>query len=142
MAFAGHSPVQVPHPWHWAGYGNLTYIHGQNISDAEPMSRIPPTQGVLGLRWRDTEGRNWLDLYAWLVASQARLSARDVRDSRIPLGGTPGYATLNIRAGSFITKNQRVSLGIENITDKAYRVHGSGVDGPGINGHIGYELFY
>jgi outer membrane receptor protein involved in Fe transport len=127
----------------WSTYGNLTYTYGQNLTDDEPLSRIPPTQGIIGLRWRDAEARNWFDLYAWLVARQDRLSSRDLRDTvRIPPGGTPGYATLNLRLGSFITSNQRVTLGIENIFDKAYRVHGSGVDGPGISGHFGYELFY
>ena len=126
----------------WSFYGNLTYIYGQELTANEPMSRIPPTQGLLGLRWRDRQARNWFDIYGWLAARQDRLSARDIRDSRIPDGGTPGYATLNIRMGSYITRNQRISIGLENITDEAYRVHGSGVDGPGFSGHIGYELFY
>jgi len=126
----------------WSAYGNLTYIYGQNITDAEPLSRIPPTQGVIGLRWRDRRGCNWFDVYGWLVARQARLSARDVRDSRIPDGGTPGYGTVNVRLGRYIGRCQRITLGIENIFDQAYRVHGSGVDGPGISGTFGYELFY
>ncbi len=126
----------------WSFYGNLTYILGENLTDNEPLSRIPPTQGLIGLRWRDEEARNWLDFYAWLVARQDRLSVRDIRDSRIPPDGTPGYGTLNIRLGSTISRNQRITLGIENLTDRAYRVHGSGVDGPGISGHFGYELFY
>lgn len=126
----------------WSAYGNLTYIYGQNISDNEPLSRIPPTQGVIGLRWRDRQARRWFDAYGWLVATQDRLSDRDIRDSRIPDGGTPGYGTLNMRLGWCVGQHQRVTLGIENITDKAYRVHGSGVDGPGISGQFGYELFY
>ncbi len=126
----------------WSSYGNLAYVLGEDLGNAEPLSRIPPVQGVLGLRWRDEESRNWIDLYGWLVARQTRLSARDVRDSRIPPGGTPGYVTLNLRLGSYIGRNQRITLGIENLTDRAYRVHGSGVDGPGISGQFGYELFY
>ena len=60
----------------------------------------------------------------------------------IPIGGTPGYATLNVRLGSYITTNQRITLAVENILNEAYRVHGSGVDGPGISGIFGYELVY
>ncbi len=126
----------------WSFYGNLTYVYGQNVTDDEPLSRIPPIQGVVGLRWRDRQAQNWFELYGWLVAKQHRLSDRDERDSRIPEGGTPGYATVNVRCGSYISKNQRISLGIENIFDRAYRVHGSGVDGPGITGLVGYELFF
>jgi hypothetical protein len=33
----------------------------------------------------------------------------------------------------------RVSLALANITNKAYRVLGSGVDGPGFNAIFGYE---
>jgi outer membrane receptor for Fe3+-dicitrate len=83
-----------------------------------------------------------LDIYAWLVARQDRLSTRDVRDSRIPDGGTPGYHTVNVRFGTYIGQRQRISLGIENITNELYRVHGSGVDGPGISGTIGYEVVF
>ena len=124
----------------WSCFGNFTYIYGQNLSNNEPMSRIPPTQGILGLRWRDREARNWLELYGWLVARQDRLSARDIRDSRIPADGTPGYGTVNLRLGRSLGTNHRVTLGIENIFDELYRVHGSGVDGPGISGVFGYEL--
>jgi len=126
----------------WSIYGNYTYIYGINTTDNEPFSRIPPAQGVIGLRWRDREAANWFDVYGWLVARQDRLSDRDTRDSRIPPGGTPGYGTLNVRLGRQISDCQRVTLGIENILDKAYRVHGSGVDGPGISGQLGYEVVF
>ncbi|HGE70624.1 TPA: TonB-dependent receptor, partial [Candidatus Poribacteria bacterium] len=41
--------------------------------------------------------------------------------------------TLNIRAGINISDWSLLSVGIENITDRRYREHGSGVDGPGRN---------
>jgi hemoglobin/transferrin/lactoferrin receptor protein len=54
---------------------------------------------------------------------------------------TPGYGTLNLRAGTTYGEydQHRVSLVLENITDKYYRVHGSGVDGTGFNAIFGYE---
>jgi len=130
----------------WAAYGNFFYTYGLNRTADEPLSRIPPAQGVLGLRWREavdlgrTTGRNWLTLYAWMVGQQDRLSERDMRDSRIPEGGTPGFATINMRAGRYLGRNQLVSVGLENIFDKAYRVHGSGVDGPGITATLGWQV--
>jgi len=126
----------------WSTYGNFSYTYGQNVAASEPVSRIPPVQGVIGLRWRDREGRNWFKVYGWLVARQDRLSERDERDSRIPPGGTPGFGTVSVFFGKAIGERQRLTLGIENIFDKAYRVHGSGVDGPGISGTLGYELVY
>jgi len=123
----------------WAVHGNLWYTLGTNATDGEPVSRIPPTQGVIGLRWRDVAHRNWFAIYGWLVARQDRLSARDLRDSRIPDGGTPGYATINIRLGHSFDAGQRVLLNLENLTDREYRVHGSGVDGAGVSATLGYE---
>ncbi|MEE2707000.1 MAG: hypothetical protein VX988_08100, partial [Planctomycetota bacterium] len=82
------------------------------------------------------------DIYTWLVSRQNRLDpVRDVGDERIPPGGTPGYATLNMRLGrSFGDRGQhRFSLGLENITDEPYLVHGSGVFGTGFTARLGYS---
>lgn len=124
-------------------YGNFWYTYGQNTVADEPLSRIPPMQGIIGLRQRWNGGNDWFDFYAWLVDKQDRLSARDISDvRRIPSGGTPGYATFNLRYGRMITERQRLSLNLENIFDKQYRVHGSGSAGPGINAVLTYELLH
>ncbi len=136
--------VEVSASWafddEWTGYGNFWSTHGRNITDDEPVSRIPPSQGVVGIRWKEPGGNDWLDLFAWMARRQDRLSERDVRDSRIPPGGTPGYGTVTVRYGWQMTPKQSVVLGVENLFDQPYRVHGSGVDGPGISGTLGYEL--
>jgi outer membrane receptor protein involved in Fe transport len=125
----------------WSAYGNFWYTYGRDLERNEPFSRIPPTQGILGLRWRENHGRQWLDLYTWLVRRQDRYAAQNNIDARFPLGGTPGYGTLNLRMGTTLGQcdQHRVSLSLENLTDKAYRVLGSGVDGPGFNAIFGYE---
>ena len=125
----------------WSAYGNFWYTFGRNNTDAEPLSRIPPTQGILGLRRRWNEGKEWFDVYVWLVADQDRLSARDISDvNRIPVGGTPGYQTLNFRYARMIGSRQRIAVNFDNVFDEQYRVHGSGSDGPGIGATITYEL--
>ena len=115
----------------WSLYGNFWYTYGKNLVTAAPLSRIPPAQVLAGARWHDVRTRAYVDLFAWMVSRQDRLNFQDVSDSRIPPGGTPGYATFNIRCGQQLTPHQRVSLNLENIFDKHYRVHGSGVDGQG-----------
>ncbi len=128
----------------WSLYGNFWYTYGQDegLFD-EPLSRIPPTQGIVGLRNRWCGGANWLDMYAWIVAEQDRLSARDIADvNRIPAGGTPGYYTLNVRYGRLISERQRLSVNVENLTDVQYRVHGSGSAGAGIGAVLTYEMLY
>jgi len=128
----------------WSVYGNFAYQYGQNLEDDIPLSRIPPTQGIVGLRWRDEERRNWIDVYAWLVRKQDRLNFQDFTDARIPVGGTPGYQTYNVRVGRTlgVCRNHQVSLTLENLFDEAYRVHGSGVDGAGFNAVCGYTYLY
>lgn len=129
----------------WSLYGNFWYTYGINRVTDSPLSRVPPTQGILGLRWREQKLRSYFSIYAWLVRRQDRLEqVRDITDERIPPGGTPGYATLNLRAGrSFGCCDQhRVSLSLENITDKNYLVHGSGVFGTGFTARFGYRWVY
>jgi outer membrane receptor protein involved in Fe transport len=130
----------------WTAYGNFWYTLGRNRTDSEPMSRIPPTQGVVGLRWiqsvslEGSERGDWLDINLWLSRRQDRLSARDIRDSRIPAGGTPGFGVISARYGWQLSSNQSLILGVDNLVDRPYRVHGSGVDGSGISATVGYEL--
>ena len=128
----------------WSAYGSFWYTYGQDLERDEPFSRIPPTQGILGLRWREERGRQWFDVYTWLVRHQDRYAAQNNIDARFPLGGTPGYGTLNMRTGTTLglCDQHRVSLSLENLTDRAYRVLGSGVDGPGFNAIFGYEFVH
>jgi hemoglobin/transferrin/lactoferrin receptor protein len=129
----------------WSLYGNFWYAYGINLVTDSPLSRIPPTQGILGLRWRDPELRGYFAIYTWLVRRQDRLEqVRDITDERIPPGGTPGYATLNLRMGrTFGRRDQhRVGVSLENITDQAYLVHGSGVFGTGLTARFGYSWAY
>jgi len=124
----------------WSLYGNFSHVYGQDTQLNEPLSRVNPTQGIAGLRWRSECGMNWFDTYVWMVDRQDRLSARDLADHvRIPADGTPGYATFNVRIGHMLDEHQRIILNVYNITDKLYRVHGSGSDGPGIDVVLGYE---
>ncbi len=129
----------------WSLYGNFWYTYGINRVTNSPLSRVPPTQGILGFRWRERHLRSYFEVYTWMVRRQDRLEqVRDITDERIPIGGTPGYATLNMRVGrSYGDYDQhRVSLSLENITDKNYLVHGSGVFGTGATARLGYRLTY
>ena len=129
----------------WSVFGNFWYTYGKNRVTDSPLSRIPPAQGILGLRWSDQCRRTYFSMHTWMVRRQDRLDqVRDVTDERIPLGGTPGYATLNIRGGRTFGDEQqhRISIGLDNVTDKEYLVHGSGVFGTGFTARLGYSWVY
>lgn len=58
-------------------------------------------------------------------------------NSRVPLyTATAGWATLNVRAGIPLGERWQAMAALENFTDRNYRVHGSGVDSPGISGYL------
>lgn len=101
-------------------------------SPTEPGDRIPPLSGRLELSY-DTGGD--IRLGAWLkfASEQDRLSARDVRDVRIDPNGTGGWGILGARARWDVRGGWQFSLGVDNVLDKRYRVHGSGMDAPGRN---------
>ncbi|MBK8261670.1 MAG: hypothetical protein IPK80_10050 [Nannocystis sp.] len=54
----------------------------------------------------------------------------DLDDPRIPAGGTPGFAVVDLRAGYRWRPNALLSLVFENVGNAAYRYHGSAVNGP------------
>lgn len=121
----------------WVGT-SASYARGQNLRDHEPLSRVPPWNGRVGL------GRTWkrlhLDLAAatdW-AAAQRRLSGvtnpvptGDRADTRIPAGGTPGFAVFGLSGRWQAWSWAELGLRLENLLDKDYRVHGSGVNGGG-----------
>lgn len=63
-----------------------------------------------------------------------------MRDTqRIPPGGTPGYATLNLRTGYDWKGKVKVVAAVENLLDEDYRIHGSGYNQPGRNFKLSLE---
>jgi outer membrane receptor protein involved in Fe transport len=67
------------------------------------------------------------------AAEQDRLSARDIRDPRVNPDGTAGWVTANLRASWDLSDTWQLSASVENLLDKRYRVHGSGIDSVGRN---------
>lgn len=119
-----------------SAFGNFAWTYGQNLSDGEPLSRIPPARLLAGLRWQASSAW-WVEPFVEAVDGQDRLSARDAKDPRIADGGTPGYYTFNARAG-WKSKAHVVNIALNNISDKLYKVHGSGVYGPGREVKVSY----
>ncbi len=53
---------------------------------------------------------------------------------------TPGFATLNFRGGYRVRENSEFIWVLENVVDRNYRLHGSGVDSAGRNLQVSYVL--
>jgi hemoglobin/transferrin/lactoferrin receptor protein len=111
-------------------YGSLTYTYGDNKTKQEPMRRIPPLFGRLGLQYRNSAGW-WLKAELAMAGEQDRLAAGDKSDvrisSRLVDGVMPGWNCINLNAG-YQYKSVRIQASLLNLLDKAYRIYASGVD--------------
>jgi hemoglobin/transferrin/lactoferrin receptor protein len=114
-------------------FGNLTYTHGENETKKEPMRRIPPLFGKVGLRYTHPSG-SWIRTEWVMAGRQDRLAAGDKSDVRIKIrlidDAMPAWDVVNIYAG-YSYKFLSVQVSAQNIFDKAYRVYASGIDGYG-----------
>ncbi len=108
---------------------DLAWTEGTQTDLNEPMTRIPPFRGNLDLngQWRKHHGTfsvNW-------SARQDRLSQNDINDSRIPVDGTPGFVAFHLRYATQLTKHLGIKAAVENLFDRLYKMHGSGIYEPG-----------
>jgi outer membrane receptor protein involved in Fe transport len=115
----------------------LNYARGdQRVADVEePADRVPPLNGRFSIRYAYNE--RW-SFKTWLITSdrQDRLSARDVRDARIDPNGTPGWASVGTNATWSPGGGWLLTAGLDNVLDRQYRSHGSGIDAPGRNLYV------
>jgi outer membrane receptor protein involved in Fe transport len=106
----------------------ITSLHGQSITKAEPLRRIPPVNGQLGVQYQKNKFR--MGLIGDFAGFQKRLAQGDKDDNRIPKGGTPGYQVLNFYSGIDFDL-LLLKLYFNNIFNQDYRTHGSGINGMG-----------
>ncbi len=132
-------------------FGNVAYIEGQvstfptsaPIADEEFIDRLMPLTGQVGVRWDDADRDLWIEGLVRMAARADRLSTRDASDtSRIPPGGTPGYAVFDVAMGGTFQEDVHYRLGVDNVFDTNYRVHGSGQNMPGISVIFAVEILH
>jgi len=133
----------------WTALGDVSWMNGRveqfllpsGEKVDEPLSRMQPLAGRLALRYEHEESGCWVMFESVMTDDQDQLALRDETDtSRIPPGGTPGYTVYNLRGGLDLSENLSLTAAVENLTDKNYRVHGSGVNEPGLN--VVFSVWY
>jgi hemoglobin/transferrin/lactoferrin receptor protein len=133
------------HP-RWTMFGDVAYTYGEvetyptsaPVSRSEPLTRLMPMTGHAGLRWDSEDGKWYAEGLCTMADKQDKLSTADKLDTqRIPPGGTPGYVTFDVRGGHRVNENLDIWAGVENVTNREYRIHGSGVNEPGTNLKVG-----
>jgi len=108
-----------------------------------PLDKVNPPTLHAGVRYQPKSVKAWIEALVTSAHAQEHLSPGDEGDTgRIPPGGTPGYTACTLRGGwqpyEFVT----VTLSVENITNKDYRIHGSGQNEPGTNFIMGLDVRY
>ncbi len=125
--------------WQEGDTRSAVFIGGPESEDY--ISRLAPLMGSLSLKWTHPGKKFWIESRVTAAATADKLSARDRGDSqRIPTGGTPSYVVASLYAGWQATDTLRLTLGLENLTDEDYRIHGSGQNEQGFNVIMGAKL--
>lgn len=117
-------------------------INGRNYSSVNrATTRLMPAQAILTTRYAP-KGSKWSSKFSLHAVSKAdKLSLKDETDkTRIPINGTPGFLLTNFYGNYEVSEFSSVSLTIENITNIDYRIHGSGINGPGRNLILSYSI--
>ena len=97
-----------------------------------PADRVPPLNGRAGLGWalRPEPADQPLPV---VCRCPGPPRPRDSSDPRIDPDGTPGWATMNFSLTWQARETLELGLRLENLADKQYREHGSGIDAAGRN---------
>ena len=143
-------------------FGNAALLRGEvlTIAGAAPdpdkpwearIRREPPLNGIVGIQWEPVNLPYWGMFFVRGAAEQRRLNRSDIRDPRIQGStrdpaevkfdssgaaidaGTPAWFTLNVRGGVKFFDYTRLTLSLDNLLNKRYRQHGSGINSPGFN---------
>lgn len=96
-----------------------------------PLSRISPLNGTLLAEWLDADTGLFAGGVLRWAGEQDRLSPGDVSDARIPPGGTPGFAVVDLWGGVTVADRLLLTFKLHNVGDSRYRIHGSSLYGPG-----------
>ena len=93
----------------------FSYTYAENIDMKEPLAQIPPFMATVGAKF---ENKNyWFALNSRLVANQSRVATSFMEKK------TPGFGTLDFRAGFEPIKNLLVGAAVLNVFDKIYYEH-------------------
>ena len=111
---------------------NYTWGEQEIASLTEPGDRIPPLSGRATVEWHYSDSLRF-ETSVRFAGEQTRLSARDSNDIRINPAGTAGWGIVGIGADWQSRDGWSIAINADNLLDKRYRNHGSGIDAPGRN---------
>lgn len=121
----------------------------QGPARTEPLWRVPPLYGLGAIQLRRPRNvLSFLEVGLRWAAPQTRLSSQDLYDSTICLPTqrtcteTPGYLVISGRASLRLSRRMYLAAALENVSNATYRLHGSGLVGPGLGANVSFEGNY
>lgn len=103
----------------WKAFANVAYLRGTDTITDKPLAYIPPLNGLVGLRYTFHNGFYVEGVGKWSLGKDRIDPAQERK--------TDGFAVTNLYAGIDLKKampnlpGYRLSIGIENLFDRAYR---------------------
>ena len=114
-------------------YGNSIAVSGVNIFSAKQgwwFLLLKHNSPLLYLFWVYSNKGWFASLELRFAGDQTRLAQGDKDDNRIGKSGTAAWQIANIHGG-YEYKWLNINLSAQNLTNKDYRTHGSGINGVG-----------
>ena len=117
LNLSGHLEVNT----RWSVRFQADYTHGQNETDQRPLAQIPPLSGLLGLDYRQADGRLGLDL-RW-ASTQTRVDDNPMYGAGLDAGPGDGWVVADLFAEKPLAHGWTLSARIDNLFDKTYAYH-------------------
>jgi iron complex outermembrane receptor protein len=106
---------------HWKSDASLAYAWGENTSDHRALPQMPPLEARLGLTY---EQDNWSTSALWrVVAAQTRIAEGQGNVVGKDFGESSGFGVLSLNGAYRVSKQVKVSVGVDNLLDKNYSEH-------------------
>lgn len=122
----------------WRLQAGISWTQGDNREKNEPLSMIPPLRSKISLK---NQGQNYWGEFLTIISSkQDRLSPLDELSVRIGPEGTPGFVIFSVRGGYSWNNYLETTIGVENLFDRVYKIHGSGIYSSGRNAFLGLRV--
>lgn len=100
---------------------SLAYAWGRNVATGDPLPQMPPLEARFGVEY--TRGA-WSAGGLWRVAaSQHRYALNEGNVVGKDFGPSAGFGVLSLHAQYNVSKNVQVSVGVDNVLNKAYTEH-------------------
>lgn len=119
--FGGEFGVSYAVAPRWKLGATLAYAWGQNHSDGHALPQIPPLEARLSAVYDDG---TWSAGALWrLVAPQKRYALDEGNVVGKDFGPSAGFGVFSINGGYVVSKQVRLSMGVDNLFNKTYSEH-------------------